>query len=178
MPEPNDLTTLVPQGLIRRLKTHFTEKIEEAVGRYRFNDADEDSLTGALGHALSTPQPVIVTAFKGAVYSFAIESYKILGKGPGTPERRTGADGIIQISVESDGKPIFAKGLPFQAKKLNRYHEAEVAHRRQTCSALQVQASCCVSAPTATMPATCGIPWWRKSTRKSPRLAASLHSAR
>lgn len=127
MPDPNDLTTLVPQGLIRRLKTHFTEKIEEAVGRYRFNDADEDSLTGALGHALSTPQPIVVTAFNGAVYSFSIESYKILGKGPGTPEKRTGADGIIQISIESDGKPIFAKGLPFQAKKLNRYHEAEVA---------------------------------------------------
>ena len=126
MPDPNDLTTLVPQGLIRRLKTHFTEKIEEAVGRYRFNDADEDSLTGALGHALSTPQPIVVTAFKGAVYSFAIESYKILGKGPGTPERRTGADGIIQISVESDGKRLFTKGLPFQAKKLSRYCESQV----------------------------------------------------
>jgi len=127
MPDPNDLTTLVPQGLIRRLRTHFTEKIEEAVQRYRFNDADEDSLTGALGHALSTPHPIVVTAFKGAVYSFSIESYKILGKGPGAPEKRTGADGIIQISVEGEGKAIFAKGLPFQAKKLNRYHEAEVA---------------------------------------------------
>jgi hypothetical protein len=127
MRDTKDLTTLVPQGLIGRLKAHFTEKIEEAVERYRFNDADEDALTGALGHALSTPRPIVVTVFKGAVYSFAIESYKILGKGPGTPESRTGADGIIQISVESDGKPIFAKGLPFQAKKLNRFHEAEVA---------------------------------------------------
>lgn len=127
MTDPNNLTTLVPHGLIRRLKTHFTEKIEEAVGRYRFNDSDEDSLTGALGHALSTPQPIIVTAVNGVVYSFAIESYKILGKGPGTPEKRTGADGIIQISVESNGKPLFAKGLPFQAKKLNSYQESEVA---------------------------------------------------
>lgn len=127
MPAPNDLTTLVPQDVIRRLKTHFTEKIEEAVARYRFNDADEDSLTGALGHALSTAKPIIVTVFDGMVYSFSIGSYKILGKGPGAPEKRTGADGIIQIRVESDGKRLFEKGLPFQAKKLNRYHEAEVA---------------------------------------------------
>ncbi len=127
MTDPDDLTTLVPKGLIQRIKTHFTKRIEKAVQSYRFNDADEDSITGALGQALSTPHPIVVSTFKGAVYSFAIESYKILGKGPGTPEKRTGADGIIQITVESDGKPIFAKGLPFQAKKLIRYHEPEVA---------------------------------------------------
>jgi hypothetical protein len=38
MVDPNDLTTLVPQGVIRRLKSHFTEKINEAVERYRFNE--------------------------------------------------------------------------------------------------------------------------------------------
>lgn len=127
MSDPNDLTTLVPPGLIKRLGNHFSEGIEEAVAKYRFNETDEDSLTGALGQALSTPRPIAVTALKGALYSFVIESHKILGKGPGTPESRTGADGIIQISVESEGKPFFAKGLPFQAKKLSRYREAEVA---------------------------------------------------
>ena len=85
------MATLVPQGLLRRLKAHFRERIEEAQ-RYRFNDADEDSLTGALGHALSTPER-IVTVANGVTYSFAIESYKIRGEGPGAPERRTGADG-------------------------------------------------------------------------------------
>lgn len=103
------------------------QKIQEAVERYRFNDADENSLTGALGQALSTPQAKVVTANKDAVLSFAIGSYKILGTGPGTPERRTGADGIIQISVESDGAPLLAKDLPFHAKKQSRYREAEVA---------------------------------------------------
>lgn len=127
LPQANgDLTTLVPQGLLRRLKAHFGERIGEAVQRYRYNDADEDSLTGALGHALSTPER-IVTVANGVTWSFAVESYKIRGKGPGAPERRTGADGIFQVSVHSNGKPIFEKGLPFQAKKLSRYRESEVA---------------------------------------------------
>ena len=67
------MATLVPQGLLRRLKAHFRERIEEAVQRYRFNDADEDSLTGALGHALSTPER-IVTVANGVTYSFATRS--------------------------------------------------------------------------------------------------------
>lgn len=124
-PQNGPLASHVPAGLVRRLREHFTGKIEEAVQRYRFNEADEDSLTGALAHALSTPER-IVTVANGVTYSFAIESYKILGKGPGTPESRTGADGIFQVSVQSNGKRIFEKGLPFQAKKLNRYRATEV----------------------------------------------------
>lgn len=124
-PANDDLTKLVPPGLLRRIKAHFAESIAEAVQSYRFNEVDEDSLTGALGQALSTPEHVVTVA-NGASYSFDIESYKILGKGPGTPEHRVGADGIFQVSVRSNGRLIFEKGLPFQAKKLARYRVAEV----------------------------------------------------
>lgn len=127
MSDPNDLTTLVPQGLIRRLKDHFREKVNDAVAKYHLNAVDEDCLTGALGQELSTASPIVASVGKGTVYSFAIESYKILGKGPGTPEKRTGADGIMQITVESNGTPLYAKGLPFQAKKLHASSAAKVA---------------------------------------------------
>ena len=40
-PANGDLTALVPQGLLRRLKAHFRESIAEAVQRYRFNETDE-----------------------------------------------------------------------------------------------------------------------------------------
>lgn len=87
MPETNDLTTLVPQGLIRRLKTFLTERIKEAVGRCRFNEADEDSLTGAPGHVLRTPQRTIVAGITGAVCSFFNGSDGTNGKGAGKSER-------------------------------------------------------------------------------------------
>lgn len=124
-PANDDLTKVVPPGLLRRIKAHFTESIAEAIQGFRFNEVDEDSLTGALGQALSTPEHVVTVA-NGASYSFGIESYKILGKGPGTPEHRVGADGISQVSVRSNGRLIFEKGLPFQAKKLSRYRVADV----------------------------------------------------
>jgi hypothetical protein len=112
-PQNTSLADYVPTGLIRRIQSHFRDKIEEAVQRYQFNEVDEDSLTGALGHALSTPQK-IVSISGAATYSF------------GTPESRTGADGIFQLSVETQGSALFAKGLPFQAKKLSRFTLGEV----------------------------------------------------
>lgn len=121
----DNLSDLVPKGLLRRIKTHFDEKIQEAVKSYRFNDADEDSLTGAMGQALSTPE-MIVSVVNGSIYSFAVESHKILGKGPSTPEKRTGADGIFQISVMEGMKVVFEKGLPFQSKKKIVYRKAAV----------------------------------------------------
>ncbi len=124
-PPNNDLTTLVPRGLLRRIKAHFDEGVEEAVKKYRFHAEDEDALTGALAQALSTPEH-IVSVLGGSRYSFAVESYKILGKGPGTPEKRMGADGIFQVSVREGDKQIFEKGLPFQAKRKDRYRPGEV----------------------------------------------------
>lgn len=132
MPDHKDLTTLVPKGVLRRLQAHFAEKILEAVDRYPLNAADEDSLTGALGHALSIPNPMVVTAFKGTTFSIQIESYKISGKGPGAPESRIGADGIIQITVRIDGNAVFAKGLPFQAKKAERCRFNDFAEQAET----------------------------------------------
>lgn len=124
-PHHHDLTKLVPRGLLRVIKAHFDDSVAEAVKRYRFNAVDEDSLTGALGHALSTPERIVST-MNGSHFSFAIESYKILGRGPGSPEKRIGADGIFQISVWEGEEQIFGKGLPFQAKREDRYRSAEV----------------------------------------------------
>jgi hypothetical protein len=42
METSKDLTTLVPHGMLKRLRDHFAEKIDDAVRSYRFNHADED----------------------------------------------------------------------------------------------------------------------------------------
>lgn len=120
MPDDNDLTKLVPQGVIKRIRTHFNESIEEAVKRHRFNKNKEDGLTGGLVQAMAMPEQ-LVTVVKGAQFSFAVEVYTILGNGPGTPEKRTGADGIFQIIVRHGDKEIFSKGLPFQSKRDDQY---------------------------------------------------------
>lgn len=125
-----DLTQLVPRGVLRAIKDHFKDEIRSAVQSYRFNEADEDSLTGALGQALSTPERVITVADK-VRYSFSVESHKILGKGPGTPEKRTGADGIFQVRLWEGEQLLFHKGLPFQSKKKILYRQSAVMKQAQ-----------------------------------------------
>lgn len=115
---------------MRAIKDHFENEIHSAVQSYRFNDADEDSLTGALGQALSTPAKVVTKAAK-ILYSFTVESHKILGKGPGAPEKRTGADGIFQVRLWEGEKLLFDKGLPFQAKKTSHYRQSAVMEQAE-----------------------------------------------
>jgi hypothetical protein len=131
MNDHNNLTTLVPQGVIKRIKAHFDESIDEAVKRHRFNKAKEDGLTGGLVQAMAMPEH-LVSVVKGSQFSFAVEVYTILGNGPGTPEKRTGADGIFQIIVRHDGKEIFSKGLPFQSKRDDQYSKKSVESQAQT----------------------------------------------
>ena len=120
----SDLRNFVPESLIRRIKEHISESIAKSVRLFHLNEADEDSLTGALGQALSTSEQIVVVE-NGIRYTCSIESYKIGGKGIGAPESRTGADGIFQVCVLCGNQPIFRKGLPFQAKKISRYYERE-----------------------------------------------------
>lgn len=110
------MTSYLPKGVLDVIRGQYLRGIREAEAKYRFNAADEDSLTGALGSALSMAEPVLVPADNGD-YLIQVEHRRIRGKGPGAPEKLLGADGIFEIEVfDEGGNSIWMKGLPFQSK--------------------------------------------------------------
>src|SRR5689334_1851346 len=113
--EQTELPDIVPKTLIDVLASLIRRGIREAEEKFSLNKSDEDSITGALGHAISTARPVHLHA-SNTDYVFEITSWKIRGKGPDAPEKDLGADAIFQIRLSKEGDLVFVKGLPFQAK--------------------------------------------------------------
>lgn len=121
----DDLAKIVPKPVLDLIRDRIKAGVTDAEAKFRLNEADEDAITGALGHAISTPAPVLVTTPEGA-FSYEITSIKIRGRGLNAPEKRLGADSIFQVSVTKGNTRIFAKGLPFQAKKGGGFGNAKV----------------------------------------------------
>jgi len=108
---------LLPEFVLTAIRDRYIAGVANAEAAFKYGDADEDSLTGALGQAISTPHPIRLIV-DDHTYDWTIYSLKIRGRGPGAPEKRTGADGIFQIEItDADGSLLRRKGLPFQAKK-------------------------------------------------------------
>lgn len=106
---------ILPKHIIDHLSDRYIAGVANAESSFADSSADEDSVTGALGQAISM-SPVYFSSPQG---EFAVRIYykKIRGRGPGAPEKALGADGIFQISVtDKTGKVIRQKGLPFQSK--------------------------------------------------------------
>ena len=106
---------ILPDFVINQIRDRYLAGVADAEAKYKYNSADEDALTGALGGALSTSQPFTLI-YEGRIYQVGIEVYKTRGRGAGAPEKTDGNDGIFQIEVRENGRPLRRKGLPFQAK--------------------------------------------------------------
>jgi hypothetical protein len=106
---------LLPDGLKALIRDRYLAGVSDALAKYAFHAADEDSLTGALGNAISMPHAVVF-GDGHRQYSYQVSYRKIRGRGPGAPEKQLGADGIFQIEV-TDERGRQTKGLPFQSKK-------------------------------------------------------------
>jgi hypothetical protein len=109
------ISELIPPDVLRALRDRIKGGIADAEAKFHLNDADEDAVTGALGQAISTAEPILFSSTDGD-YALSIVSRKIRGRGLGAPEKHLGADGIFQIRVDIAGKTLFTKGLPFQCK--------------------------------------------------------------
>lgn len=111
------ILNVLPELVVRTLRQHFHDGVRAAEMRFKYNAADEDSLTGALGDRLTEPEPIVIRAGSEA-FEWRTEAYKIRGRGNGAPERKLGADGIFQLEVvDQRGQFIVRKGLLFQSKK-------------------------------------------------------------
>lgn len=109
------LHELLPVGLIDVLRDRYKAGVADAEYYFSSHESDEDSLTGALGQAISLRPIHFSEADK--VYWVEITYKKIRGRGLGAPEKKYGVDGLFQIEVyDEDTNVIFNKALPFQSK--------------------------------------------------------------
>jgi hypothetical protein len=108
---------LLPESVRHLIRDRYLAGVADAEAQFEFNKADEDSLTGGLGQAISMAEP-LAHRINGETYIWQTYYRKIRGRGPSAPERTLGADGVFQIEVlDRQGKVLRRKGLPFQAKK-------------------------------------------------------------
>lgn len=108
---------ILPELVIRFISDHYLAGVSRAELGYAYNADEEDAVTGALGQALLTPAPIIISQ-NGITYSFQTTHRKLRSKGRNVPEKKFGADGIFQLDVfDERGRPLRRKGLLFQCKK-------------------------------------------------------------
>jgi hypothetical protein len=107
---------ILPEGVINSIRDRYLAGVADAEAKFQFSRGSEDSLTGALGSAISMPAPIVFQDGPDD-YSYQVYYRRVRGQGRDAPEKTYGADGIFQIEVlDQDGRPIRRKGLPFQAK--------------------------------------------------------------
>ncbi len=120
---------LLPDELVRLIHDRFVAGVADAEAKFDLSEGDEDSLTGALGNSISMPETLTYSDGRVA-YEWRSYYRKIRGRGPGAPEKPTGADGIFQIEVTDEhGNVLRQKGLPFQAKKRWTYADRKLVEQ-------------------------------------------------
>src|ERR1700761_1425881 len=107
----------LPPVVLNFIRDRYVAGVANAQAQYQNAAGDEDSLTGALGALISTPEPVHFSFGSSIDIEVQIDFRKLRGRGQNAPEKRFGPDGIFQLQISTNGAPYFRKGLPFQAKK-------------------------------------------------------------
>jgi hypothetical protein len=115
-PQPPILENFVPKELIDLIGDRIKAGVSDAEGKFGLNAKEEDALTGALGHAISTPRPMTLQSPQGT-FVYEIRSFKLRGRGPEAPEKRLGADAIFQVAVSAGGRMVFLRVSRFRQKQ-------------------------------------------------------------
>lgn len=106
----------IPENTLEEIKNHLTKNSRVGERRWPSVKDEEDAGTGDFCGQLSSNWERF--SKKDDQNGRWRISYRKFGSRKNSLEPLTGADGIFQISVfNSFGKPIFRKGLLFQAKK-------------------------------------------------------------
>ncbi|WP_437937586.1 hypothetical protein [Sorangium sp. So ce341] len=112
----NNLFALLPVSVASKIRAQIREACMHAPTRYRQNRAKEDAVTGAFGQILS--DKVNGTFLDdGTAYRWETTQTQLRAQGPGAPEKRIGADAMIEVAVyDAHEDLILLKCLPMQAK--------------------------------------------------------------
>ena len=107
----------IPEPVRTAIRAHVRERVEQSRGEFFSAAEDEDTLTGHLGARLQIP-PQRVLLLEDELpgeWRWSITYKKFRGRGPKATETFLGADGIVELTVDS-GFRIDQKTLLFQSK--------------------------------------------------------------
>ncbi len=106
----------IPESVAEAIGRHYRAAVRRAEDAYTSSMEDEDSVTGALGQAMTRKSGSVIVS--GTRYQWRTTYRKFRGRGAGATEKQTGADGIFEIEVQdAAGDIIGRKAVLFQAKK-------------------------------------------------------------
>jgi hypothetical protein len=109
------LRDVIPNPIFEAIQKHLRAVGNDAQTAWPAANAEEDTLTGDFcGRLRTEPQRIRING--GQQWEWSVRYKKFRGRGKGAFEKRSGADGIIDIEVTTDGEKLY-KGLLFQAKK-------------------------------------------------------------
>ena len=106
---------ILPALIYGLIEAHIAERAQHAQEGWEGGSDDEDTLTGDLGATFRTPWSSPIRT-NGDTWSWRMRYKKFRGHGPGAVEKKSGADGILQVEV-TRGSEVQFKGLLFQAKR-------------------------------------------------------------
>ena len=107
----------IPITIINALKPHLSAKIKEAERNYVVNSNQENSVTGALLDRIEVNDWAYCDGWKWKINSKKLKDKK--------EEQFVGADGIISINIEQNGR-IDTKSILFQAKRKENINNSKI----------------------------------------------------
>lgn len=118
---------IVPENVKKVLSEYIMKRCNHAENGWENSNQDEDTITGDFLGNLRTSGWITNENIR---YQFNYKKFR--GRGKDALEKRTGADGIITIEIEKDGK-VYYKSFVFQAKKngnnsINKQHDLMKKH--------------------------------------------------
>src|SRR3569623_166050 len=107
----------IPKEVLKSIKDHIEESIPKALQGFISANEDEDTMTGQFGARLRTGSHTVEVEQSeiSGKWRWSIDYTKFRGRGKGATESFIGADGIIELLLESSGEKR-TKSLLFQAK--------------------------------------------------------------
>ncbi len=117
----------IPEPVFEAIQEHLRTVGDTAESAWTAASAEEDTLTGDLCGRLRT-EPHRIRVRRSEQWEWSIRYKKFRGRGKDAFEKRSGADGIIDIEVTRDEEKFY-KGLLFQAKKGDLRVDAELTEQ-------------------------------------------------
>lgn len=125
------LSEVLPASVLKRLAEQFREGINQAVIHYPELRGDEDSVTGGLIQAIGG---VAKGADPASGYSWSAATWKLRGRGGGAPEKKIGADAVLEIQVKDPAGDWLRASLFRSSRRRNGYPETNCYRtRRRRC---------------------------------------------
>ena len=130
----------VPERVRADMRERMESRIVKTISEFESASEDEDVLTGHLGANLTTHarQVYVPSPELPGYWTWSLRHRKFRGRGPGATEKKLGADGVIELTLDSPSgsrskSMLFqskmegssgARGLVEQCAKLSTWREA------------------------------------------------------